>query len=199
MPTLSNPGPPFHFQGTLTETQKGSLEKWIDGRKKNFEPITTFHQVRAHQLRKSAGLLEEFYKAKGIAPSFSKEPWQPDVKGHFLPTVRDDYGPSVAVAAIKDRMQDQMAVDDDAQFRMNYIRTHIELHEDMAQEASEGSSHVDQHLADLNSCFGDPNYRGACVKDLTDTYEGGPRFRAHPLDPPTAWERQTAGQELSKS
>lgn len=195
MPSYAHDGPPFKFSGTLTESQKGGLEKWVEDKQKHFEPISVFHQVRAHQLRKAAGLLEAFHAKQGLGPSLNKDPWQPGADGHFLTTPRDDQGPGNAVGAIKDRMQSIMALADTAQFRMNFLRARLEAHEDMAQEAVEGAAYVSQKLQDLNRFFADPHYRAVCIRE-SDTYEGEPRFRVHPLDPPTAWEKRMARQEL---
>ena len=195
--TYAREDAPFHFSGTLTEKQKNAMEEWVDARKENFGAISVFHRIRAHQLRKAAGLLEVFYATRGLKPSFAKDPWVPDKDGHFMNVGREDFAPTNAIVQVKDRMQDQFAADDAAQFRMNFLRTRIEAHEDMAQEAYEGRDHVEKHLQDLDACFSDPNYRGACVRE-DDTYEGEPRFRVHPLDPPTPWERLTGSQALLK-
>lgn len=198
MTSYAQVGPPFKFSGTLTEAQKGGLEQWVADKKQHFTPVSAFHQVRAQQLRKTAGMLEAFYKQKSLSPSFQKDPWQPGADGHFLTTPRDDQGPSNAVCAIKASMQSLMANDEAAQFRMNFVRLRLEDHEDKAQFASDGSDVVDYHLQSLNRFFADPHYRAVCVRE-SDTYEGEPRYRVHPLDPPTAWEKRMACQELLTS
>lgn len=202
--TYAKPGPPFNFLGTITESQKEALEAWVGKHRADFTDISKFHQIRAHQLRKSSGMLETFYKAKdpaarGLKPTFDKEPWQPKEGGHFFPTQRDDQGPANAVYDIKDRFQYPMAADEEGVFRMNFIRTRFEFQEDVAQEMAEGADFVTQKLADLNRFFADPHYRAACIKDKSDLFEGEPRFRAHPWDKPTAYEQRAANGTLSDS
>ena len=138
----AKPGPPFNFLGTITESQKEALEKWVGKHKADFPDLTKFHQIRAHQLRKTSGMLETFYKSKdpwgrGLEPSFEKDPWQPGPDGHFFPTQRDDQGPANAVFDLRDRFQYPMAFDEEGQFRMNFLRTRFEFQEDVAQEMAE--------------------------------------------------------------
>lgn len=202
--TYAKPGPPFNFTGNLSETQKEALAAWLDVHKKDCPDISKFHQIRAQQLRKTAGLLETFYQShephgRKLAPTFQKDPWQPPADGHFLPTQRDDHGPSVAVSVIKDRLQYPMALDDEAVFRMNYVRTRIEFQEDLAQEAQDAPAEVEARMKDLDRFFADPHYRGVCVRDKTDLFKGEPRFRVHPLDHPTPHEKQTASGQLPTS
>lgn len=195
-------GPPFNFLGTLTESQKEAFEKWVAEHKPNFDPISKFHRVRAHQLRKASGILEEFYKSKdprGLKATMEKAPWQPDQTGHWVQTQRDDHLPANTMAVIKDRFQEQLALDDEAVFRMNYVRHRFEVHEDLAQDNLEAPGVVEARLADLNRYFSEPHFQGALVRDKSDTFKGEPRFRVHPLDPPTAWERQTSEQMLLES
>ena len=199
--TYAKPGPPFNFLGTITESQKEALESWVNTHKADFQAISVFHRIRAQQLRKSSGLLEAYYAKdpRNLKPTFIKEPWQPKEGGHFFPTQRDDQGPANAVYDLKDRMQYPMAADEEAVFRMNFIRTRFEFQEDLAQEAAEGEDYVTQKLADLNRFFADPHYRASCIRDKTDLYEGEPRFRAHPWDKPTAYEQRAANGTLSES
>lgn len=197
-------GPPFNFLGTITESQKEALEKWVGKHKADFPDLTKFHQIRAHQLRKASGMLETFYKSKdpwsrGLEPSFEKDPWQPGPDGHFFPTQRDDQGPANAVFELRDRFQYPMAFDEEGQFRMNFLRTRFEFQEDLAQEMAEAADYVVQKLADLNRYFADPHYRASCIRDKSDLFEGEPRFRAHPWDQPTKAEQQAATGVLPKS
>lgn len=183
---------PFNFLGTLTESQRDALQAWVNSRLKDSEDIAMFHRVRAHQLRKSAGLLEEFYRrdSRGLVPTFQKDPWQPGNGGHFAPNPAFDSPPADAVATIKGTVEDQLASDDEAVFRMNFVRTRIEAHEDMAQEALDAPGVVKDSVQKLTGFFNDPAYEGACIRDKADTFDGEPRYRQHPLDPPTAWERK---------
>jgi hypothetical protein len=191
--TYERIGPPFNFMGRFTDKQKASLEKWIGEKKPNFPEITKFHRIRAHQLRKASGVLEQFFKAddplkRNMKATFEKDEWKPPEEGYFVPTTRDDHLPADAMAIIKDRFQEQMALDHEAVFRMNFIRTRFEWREDAAQETEEGAKTVDEKLADLTRYFADPHYQGVLV-NTGDTFKGEPRFRTHPLDKPTAWER----------
>ena len=186
---------PFNFLGTLTESQKLAFETWVAKHKANFTPISEFHRIRAHQLRKTSGLLEEFYKSKdplarGLTPTFRKDAWNPGGE-YFQNTARDDQGPANAMFEIKDRFEPQLALDDEANFRMNLLRVRFESQEDLAQDTAEGVALVEAKLKELTQCFADPHYRGACVR-ASDTYKEEPRFRVHPLDPPTAWEKRGA-------
>ena len=199
--TLALPGPPFNFLGCFSETQRDVFEAWTRARKANFPEIEVFYRTRAHQLRKTAGLLEAFYTAKPahLRTSFNKGEWKPHEAGHFLPTTRDDRLPADAMAVIKDRFQDQLAADDEAVFRMNLLRVRLEAYEDLAQEAHDAPSVVEAKLQAVRRYFSDPQYQGALVHDKSDLYEGEPRYRVHPLDPPTAWERLNAGQQVPKA
>ena len=194
--TYARSGAPFHFQGTLTETQREALELWVEARKDKHLPISAFHQVQAYRLRKTAGLLEHHYKnvdPRGLEPTFRKDPWNPKPGGHFSPSSRDDQEPGNAVATIKEARQSQFALDEEAVFRMNFLRTRLEFQEDLAQEAFEADTRITKAFADLMQCFSDHHYRGACIRDKTDLFQGKPRFRVHPLDPPTPYELQQAG------
>lgn len=191
-------GPPFNFLGHFSETQLKAFEAWTTANGSKFSEIEVFYRARAQQLRKTAGLLEVFYAAKAtpLRPSFVKGEWRPDAAGHFLPTTRDDRLPADAMAVIKDRFQDQLAADDEAVFRMNLLRVRFESYEDLAQEAHDAPAVVSAKLKDVKRYFADPQYSGALVRDKSDLYQGEPRYRVHPLDPPTAWERLNAGQQV---
>ena len=203
--TLSRSSPPFNFQGSMTEGQKDAFKTWVEERSPTLAPISDFHRIRALQLRKAAGLLEAAYADQGLAPTFKKAPWAPSENGHFLPSSRDDRAPALAVGAIKDRLQAQLAYHDRAVFRMNFLRTQVEVHEDLAQEAAEAPTFFSDRFNDLEACFNNPHYAEVLVKD-GDTFSDGVsdpdpvlarRHRVHPLDPPTYWERFTAGQPIS--
>jgi hypothetical protein len=128
-------GSPFDFLGHMTETQKGEFYKWLDKRKGNFSDIEKWWRIRSHQLRKTAGFLESWYKAMNdepLEPRWDKKVWEADPDGHLLYTNRDDQLPSVCVSRIKDLFKEQLQRDDEGMFQMNHIRTLIEKAEDKA-------------------------------------------------------------------
>jgi hypothetical protein len=202
------PGPPFNFLGNFSETQRDKFKEWIDKRKKNFGPegpITLHHRIRAQQLRKTAGVLEEFYGAKGssenpvndqkLDPSFVKPSWQPGKDGHFNYTNRNDHLPMVMVGKIKTRFKEQLQRDEEGVFFMNHVRTLIEKHEDFAQFANDVISDTNKEnlqtlLTNIDTYFGQPQYEAALVKDKSDLYKGEPRYRVNQLDEPTVWEKE---------
>ena len=186
----------------MTEAQKTAFVAWTGPASAKLGPIATFHRIRAQQLRKCAGVLEAFYKAQAtpLVPTFLKEVWKPCATGHFLPVSRDDRLPAAKVAAIKDRFQEQLAPQDNAMFRMNFVRTQIEAHEDLAQEATDAPAVVASNLTDLNNLFNDPHYSAVLLKTGDTWAPPGwpdsaklPLARVHPLDPPTWWELLNAG------
>ena len=189
----------------MTEEQKGAFQDWATRRLAEAPDVADFHRVRAHQLRKAAGLLEKFYKAAGLAPSFVKAPWEPDPKGHFPASTRNDRLPSVTVGAVKERLKAPLTYVTNAVFRMNYLRVQIEAHEDLAQEAHEAKKFVEAKFTALETLFNDANYSSVLVRKADVFPPAGdpsgvapmPRYRVHPLDPPTHWERWNAGQPLS--
>lgn len=188
----------------MTEAQKDSLVSWDDSNRPKFLPVQEFHQARAAQLRRVAGLLAAVHSARGIsAGAFQKEPWQAPDTGYFPPNSKNDRGPAASMTAITDRYQEQLEVYDAAHFRLNFVRVQVEAHEDLAQEAADADSFLTVKFADLERQFQDPNYAGVLVR-TSDTWapEGSglapePRHRVHPLDPPTLWERYNAGHALS--
>ena len=104
------PGPPFNWLGTFTTSQKNAFEAWVNTRTSNFAPIQTWYQIRAQQLRKAAGLLENYnqnYTADALQPTFLKPSWQPGPQGHWVGNPRNDQFPMVAVSNIKGYMQPQ--------------------------------------------------------------------------------------------
>jgi hypothetical protein len=192
-------GPPFNFLGNFTETQKGKLNSWVNSRLGNANDIQKHHQIRAQQLRKTAGILEEYYSSKHIenlAPTFSKDSWKPGTDGHFDYVLRDDHIPMVKVSELKRYFKEQLNLQDDAVFMMNHVRNIIEKHEDSAQVASETSDTVAILLKDIDNLFSQPQYQATLVQDISDTYKGQSRFRAHPLDEPTAWEKDVANRTV---
>lgn len=196
------PGPPFNFLGNFSETQRDNLKAWVMTRVAKFAPIQFHNQMRAQQLRKTAGLLEKFYSSENdqtLASTFIKEAWQPGSDGHFNYAYRDDHIPMVTVARLKKQMQDQFQRDDEGVFFMNLVRTLIEKHEDAAQYANDAVSNtainnIQQLLSDIDGLFAQNQYQAVLVKDQTDLYgagaANGPRFRVHQFDDPTQWEKE---------
>lgn len=187
------PGPPFNFLGTFTASQKDAFESWVKTHVSNFPDILLFYRIRAEQLRKTAGVLEEFYlhdDPDKLAPTFQKASWQPGAQGHWVPAPRNDHVPMVYVSQIKGYMQPQFEHDDDAVFFMNHLRTVIERNEDEAQRSSEAQDAIDAALAKIESLFSQPQYQAVLVDDVnpSNMYKGEPFFRVNALDGPTTWE-----------
>ena len=185
-------GPPFNFLGTFTESQWAAFKAWITDAKEDLPDTQLHHRIRAQQLRKTQGLLEKFYATVNdevLGPTFQKQAWQPDPQGHFLYPKRDDHVPAMAVGKIKERFATRLQRQDEAIFHMNHLRAQIERQEDLAQYAAEAPDTVTALLAKVDALFDLPEYQTALVKDQSDQYQGEPRFRVHPLDAPTAWER----------
>lgn len=184
-------GPPFNFLGNFAESQKNALATWVTGRTANFPAIQLHHQVRAQQLRKTAGLLEQYYATQNIEtllPSFQKAAWQPGQYGHFAYAYRNDHVPAVTMIEIKKRFRYQMERQDEAVFHMNHLRAQIEAQEDKAQYASEAPAAVSALMDKIETLFSLPEYAAALVSDVSDTYSGQPYFRVNQLDTPTQWE-----------
>jgi hypothetical protein len=195
MPKFALPGPPFNFLGNFSETQRDSFKAWVNARTKNFTSIKLHHQMRAEQLRKTAGVLETFYATvndQKLAPSFQKPAWQPGAHGHFNYPYREDHLPMVAVSNVKTLFKDQLQRDEEGVFFMNLVRNLIENHEDDAQFANDAMSPTGQNVATLllniDTYFGKNQYQGSLVKDISDQYKGESRFRVNQLDEPTQWE-----------
>ena len=191
------PGPPFNFLGNLDETQRDSFKSWINVRTANFPAITLHHRIRAQQLRKTAGILEQFYATvndqKLAVRANWKPAWQPGPDGHFNYAYRDDQLPMIAVSKIKALFKENLQRDDDGVFFMNQVRNLIENEEDAAQFANDIQSSTNKNnlqtlLQAIDTYFGQPQYEAALVKDQSDQYKGSPRFRVHQLDAPTPWE-----------
>jgi hypothetical protein len=184
----SKPNSPFNFLGHFSETQRDNFKAWVTEKTQLSPKIQLHHQIRAQQLRKSAGLLEAFYT--NLTPSFKKEAWAPGPDGHFLYPFQDDHAPMLTVSKVKERLQPQFQHDDEAVFQMNHIRLMIERAEDEAQYAKQASAEIPSLLQDIDGFFEKGQYETVLVKDKSDIYKDGPRFRVHQLDEPTTWEKE---------
>jgi hypothetical protein len=199
-------GPPFKFLGHMAKTQKIKFYEWLDKKDKKHIPIHEWYRIRAHQMRKTAGLLEEYYKTKHpdpdevdkLEPSFVKDEWQPNKDGHFVYVNRVDIIPGVAVSKIKDRYKHILQRDDEGEFWMNWLRNHIERHEDKANMHKEAQSKVATLRAELDAMFEKPEYEAVLV-DNTKMYKGQPYFRVNPLDEPTIWEKEQFSHRSDKT
>lgn len=199
--TYGYPGPPFNFLGHFSKTQQTAFNAWVRARELNFAPIQQHYQIRAAQLRKTAGVLEQFYSTlndEKLSPTFKKEVWKAGPQGHFSYPYRDDQLPMIAMAQIKDYMKEQFQRQDDSVFQMNYLRNVIEKTEDKAQKAflamnptQFSNDTVENLITRINGYFSQPEYEAVLVDDQKDVYPEGtsqPRFRVHQLDIPTQWE-----------
>jgi len=212
-------GPPFNFLGHFSKTQWDAFQKWVSTHTGNFPDVQFHYQMRAAQMRKTAGLLEKFYGStpaplagpsaaaltndEALTPTFLKDVWKPGPNGWFGYTFRNDHLPMVAMSGIKDYLKEPLQRQDDGVFQMNYIRSRIEKTEDSAQKMNEAQVGVQALLTKINGYFSKPEYQAALVDDQSDTYSGGPRFRVNQLDAPTQWEleqrsRTTSGGPLLK-
>jgi len=199
------PGPPFNWLGTFSETQKNTFTAWLNARLNKFPDIQTFYQIRATNLRKTAGVLEMWFQTLNdeiLAPTFNKVEWQPGPDTYFVPTPRGDHIPMVTVSRIKKLFKEQLDRQDESVFHMNHLRTIIEKTEDLAQFANDTASQIPILLQQIESLFAQPQYQAVLVKDQTDQYLGEPRFRVHPLDTPTRYEleqhnRSTPGAPIN--
>jgi len=198
-------GPPFNFLGHISETQWAAFKQWVNTRAVNFPDVQVHHQIRAQQLRKTAGVLEAFYAKTNdqkltptqVNGSWPKEAWQPGTDGHFNYSYRDDHLSMVAVNKVKDNMQEQFERDDDGVFFMNHLRNIIESHEDNAQYAKDAQTLVTTQLSTVDNYFAQNQFQAVLVKDQSDQYKGGPRFRVHQLDEPTQWEKEQANHSAA--
>ena len=202
-------GPPFNFLGTFSESQKIAFETWLNARLSKFSAIQTFYQIRANNLRKTAGVLEQWYQTyndEKLAPTFNKASWQPGPNGHFVPTPRNDHIPMVTVSQIKDYYKEQLNRQDESVFHMNQLRNLIEKAEDKAQYANDAitasTAPNDTHVTVANliqqieSLFTQNQYQAVLVKDISSQYEGQPYFRVNPLDAPTQWELEQHNRSI---
>jgi hypothetical protein len=204
------PGPPFNFLGHMSQTQFGNLQTWVNARTGKFPPIQSngqagiqlHYQIRAQQLRKMAGVLEQFagtLNDQKLTTAFQKEAWQPGPYGHFNYAYRQDHIPMVTATYLKTYMKPQFQRDDELWFSMNHVRTVIEKNEDQAQFANDAVTTtqppantfqlptVAALLNSISNYFATNQYEAVLVNDQT-TYGGDPYFRVHQFDPPTQWE-----------
>lgn len=175
-------GSPFNFLGHMTETQRDSFYSWMKAKEGNFPDITTFYQIRSHQLRKSAGLLEHYYanySPDKPTPTFQKDSWQPTKGQHFLYNITNDQLPAVAVSKMKEVFKDQLQVDEEAVFWMNWLRNAVEKQEDKAQKSSEALETIKLNKTRLEQCWKDPSYSRILVSKADEN-----TYRTHQLDAP---------------
>lgn len=196
-------GPPFNFLGHFCTTQFNAFSAWVNKRTGNFPAIQQFYQIRAAQLRKTAGVLNQFYTTLNdevLNPTFTKGSWKAAPGGQFGYVFRDDQLPMVAMSKIKGYMRPQFQRQDESVFTMNQIRNLIEKTEDKAQYAwqavNDSTQSISTLLTNINGYFGKTEYEAVLVSDQTDVYPTGttqPRYRVHQLDVPTQYEiEQTA-------
>jgi hypothetical protein len=198
-------GPPFNFLGHFCLTQQTAFNSWVRAREKNFAPIQQHYQIRAAQLRKTAGVLEKFYSTlndEPLSPTFNKQVWKPGAQGHFNYPNRDDQVPMVAMYQIKQYMKEQFQRQDESVFQMNNLRKVIEKVEDKAEvnylamnQTQYSNDTVESLISRINGYFGLAAYQAVLVNDQADVYPTGttqPRFRVHQLDVPTQYEIEQA-------
>ena len=139
-------GSPFDALGNLSKSQLLVLTQWVSLRQGDVGDISTFHRIRAQQLRKTAGILEKYYSSvypgeagsynEALAPTFRKEKWQPDpIQGYASPAPVDDQLPMNTMSQIKNGMREMFQRREDAIYYLNQVRCLIEKHEDWAQYA----------------------------------------------------------------
>jgi len=209
------PGPPFNFLGHMSQTQFGNLQSWVNARAGKFPPIQNngqagiqlHYQIRAQQLRKMAGVLEQYAATlndQKLTTAFQKEAWKPGPYGHFNYAYRDDHIPMTVMTYLKQYLKPQFQRDDELWFWMNHVRTMIEKNEDNAQFANDAVTSstpttssfqmptITALLNSISNYFAQNQYQAVLVNDQTDTYgqgaANGPRFRVHQFDAPTEWE-----------
>jgi len=160
------------------------------------------YQIRAQQLRKTAGALEQYYQTLNddtLAPTFAKAAWQPPQTGYFQYAHRDDQLPMVVMGQIKTYLKERLQRQDDSVFHMNHARNIIEKVEDKAQYQFDAKTQVPNLISQINGYFALPQYAPVLVKDQTDVYPAGsttPRYRVHELDNPTTFELEQHGRAL---
>ena len=184
-------GPPFDFLGNVAESQKNAFATWVTQRSTNLPAIQLFHQVRAQQLRKAAGMLEQYYATANIEPlaaNFQKQAWRPGPNGHWAYAFRNDQAPAQVMTKTKKHFRYLLERQDEAVFHMKHLRNQIEVQEDKAQYAHEAVTEVPALMHRLEALFTQPEYQAALVQDISDSYKGQPRFRVNQLDAPTPWE-----------
>lgn len=195
------PGPPFNWLGHFSKTQWDTFQSWYGGNPAgNWQGIELHHRIRAQQLRKTAGALEEFYITVNddkMSPTFAKAAWQPPQSGYFPYIRRDDQLPMAAMSQIKAFLKDELQRQDDAMFQMNHLRNLIEKTEDKAQGAVDAPTGVPELIGKINGYFALKNYAAVLVNDQSDVYPAGttqPRYRVAELDPPTQFEQEQAAR-----
>lgn len=197
-------GPPFNFLGTLSQTQYNAFQKYVNSHIGDFPAIQLHYQIRAAQLRKTAGALGQFYSTlndEKLSPTFNKLTWKPGPNGWFGYVNRNDQLPMVAMHGIKGHMRERLQRQDEGVFTMNHIRNVVEKTEDKAQRANEATTSIPTLFSKINSYFNQPSYQAVLVKDTTDVYPPSttqPRFRVHQLDVPTQWEQEQGAHQLTQ-
>src|SRR5271166_5832767 len=137
----------------MSQTQFGNLQTWVNARTGKFPPVQSngqagiqlHYQIRAQQLRKLAGVLEQYagtLNDQKLTTAFQKEAWQPGPYGHFNYAPRQDHIPMVTASYLKNYMKPQFQRDDELWFSMNHVRTVIEKNEDQAQFANDAVTTV---------------------------------------------------------
>ena len=119
------------------------------------------YQIRAQQMRKTAGALEQYYQTVNddqLAPSFAKAAWQPPTTGYFQYAHRDDHLPAVTVGQIKTYLKERLQRQDEAVFHMNHARNIIEKIEDRAQYQADAKTQVPKLISQINDYFALPRY-----------------------------------------
>jgi hypothetical protein len=184
---LPSPPPP-------TYTTASDPDSWTS--------VKQHYQIRAQQLRKTAGALEQFYATvndEKLSPTFNKNAWQPPQTGYFQYVHRDDHLPMIAMGQVKAYLKERLQRQDDAVFQMNHLRNLIEKTEDKAENALDAPSAIADLISKINGYFALPQYSAVLVKDQSDVYPTGsttPRYRVHELDPPTTFEQEQHGRVL---
>ena len=213
--TYAYKGPPFNWLGHASESQWNAFQSWYNNGvppspapsgfttasdPDSWTAIKQHYQIRAQQLRKTAGALEQFYATvndEKLAATFTKAAWQPPTSGYTQYVNRDDQLPMVAMGQIKVFLKERLQRQDEAVFHMNHIRNVIEKTEDKAEYAADGASSVADLIAKINGYFALPEYSAVLVRDQSDVYPAGsttPRYRVHELDDPTVWELEQQGR-----
>jgi hypothetical protein len=189
--------PPFNFLGHFSASQWTGFQGWVAARQNNFTDISTFYQIRAQQLRKTAGLLEKYYATQNdqtLAPTFAKDVWKPGDNGHFTYQYDNDQLPMVMMSKVKLHFKEMLQRDEEAVFHMNQIRCLIEKNEDAAQyahdftQAENNPETLQPLLAKINSYFSKPEYVAVLVDDVNSLYKGQPYYRVNQADTPTQYE-----------
>lgn len=210
-------GPPFNWLGHVSETQFNAFQSWYNNgvpptpapavfskaaSASSWTAIKQHYQIRAQQLRKTAGALEQFYATvndEKLSPTFTKAAWQPPQAGYFQYVHRDDHLPMVAMGQVKAFLKERLQRQDDAVFHMNHLRNIIEKTEDKAENALDAPTSIPALISKINGYFALPTYSAVLVKDQSDVYPAGsttPRYRVHELDPPTTYEMEQHGRVL---